>query len=62
MSEFTDAQIERGIHLALEKQDINAIPGLIRLLALQNPSRADMVRQTILYGLDIAARKGEANV
>jgi len=61
MPEYTDAQIERAIRLALEKQDVNAIPGLIRLLALQNPRRADMVRQTILYGLNIAAsREGDA--
>lgn len=59
MSEFTDAQIERGIHLALEKQDIHAIPALITLLAMQNPRRADMIRQTILYGLDIASKKEE---
>lgn len=61
MPEFTDDQIERGVHLALEKQDIKAIPGLIALLALQNPRRADMVRQTILYGLDLAAKKGETD-
>lgn len=61
MPEFTDDQIERGIRLALGKQDIKAVPGLIALLAIQNPRRADMVRQTILYGLDLAARKGEAD-
>lgn len=56
MSEFTDAQIERGITLALKRQDIDVIPGLITLLALQNPRRADTIRQTILYGLDIATK------
>lgn len=57
MSEFTDEQIERGIRLALQKQNVEAIPGLITLLAIQNPHRADVVRQTILYGLDIATKK-----
>lgn len=55
MPEFSDAQIESAITSALAKQDINAVPGLITLLALQNPHRADMIRQTILYGLSIAA-------
>lgn len=61
MPEFTDDQIERGIRLAIEKRGINAIPGLITLLALQNPRRADIVRQTILYGLDLAAKNGETD-
>lgn len=61
MPEFTDDQIERGIRLALERQDVKAIPGLITLLAIQNPRRADAVRQTILYGLDLAAKKGETD-
>jgi len=57
MPEFTDAQIEQGIHRALAKQDIHAVPGLIALLALQNPHRAEEVRQTILFGLSLAAKR-----
>jgi hypothetical protein len=52
---YTDAQIEKGIGLALERQDVNAVPGLIALLALQNPHRAEQIRETILFGLKIAA-------
>lgn len=55
---YTDEQIERGIHLALEKQDVEAVPSLIALLALQNPHKADQIRQTILKGLRIAAVAG----
>lgn len=57
--EFTPAQIEAGIHSALAKQDIDAVPGLIALLALQDPHRADMIRQTILYGLSVATKGGD---
>lgn len=52
---YTDAQIEGGIRLALSRQDVKAIPGLIALLALQNPDRAEAIRQTILFGLSLAA-------
>lgn len=55
MPEFSDSQIEAAIQSALAKQDVDAVPGLLTLLALQNPSRADMIRQTILYGLSIAS-------
>ena len=53
--QYTDEQIETAIRLALTKQAVEAIPGLITLLALQNPKRAEQVRQTILSGLLIAA-------
>lgn len=55
MPEYTDEQIEAAIRSALAKQDIDAVPGLIALLALQNPHRAEEVRQTILFGLRIAS-------
>jgi hypothetical protein len=59
MSAYTDDQIVTGIEKALGKQDVNAIPGLIALLALQNPERAESIRQTILLGLSIAAKAGQ---
>ena len=59
MSTYTDEQIESGILRALKAQDINAIPGMIALLALQNPARAEAVRQTILLGLSIASKNGD---
>lgn len=53
--EFTDAQIEAGITAALAEQNVAVVPGLIALLALQNPARAEVVRQTILFGLSLVA-------
>jgi hypothetical protein len=51
---YTDAQIEKGIHDALQAQNVEAVASLIALLALQNPHRADAIRRTILHGLSIA--------
>lgn len=56
MSDYTDAQIETAIARALEKQDVKAVPGLIALLAPQNPERAEHLRQLILVGLSIASK------
>lgn len=51
---YTDAQIESAIESALAKQNVAVIPGLIAVLAMQNPERADVVRRTILLGLSVA--------
>jgi hypothetical protein len=51
--EYSEDQIVSGIESALRKHDVHAIPGLIALLALQNPRRAE----TILFGLRIAAKE-----
>lgn len=55
--EYTDEQIEEAIALALHKQDVKAVPGLLALLALQNPERADYLRNLMLFGLSVAARE-----
>lgn len=52
--EYTPAEIERAIESALRQQKVEAIPGLIALLALQDPARAESVRQMILAGLRVA--------
>jgi hypothetical protein len=52
--EFSDEQIESAIGEALAEQNVNVIPGLIAVLALQNPERAEHIRQTILLGLNVA--------
>lgn len=56
---YTDEQIEQGIHKALQAQNVQAVAGLIALLALQNPQRADQLRQTILYGLSLATTSAD---
>lgn len=55
--EYTDDQIVTAIESALRKRDVEAIPGLIALLALQNPDRAETIRQTILFGLSLATKE-----
>ncbi len=55
MSEYTDDQIETAIMSALQKHDNEAVVGLLMLLALQNPHRAEIIRDTILLGLALAA-------
>jgi hypothetical protein len=58
---YTDDQIVSVITKALREQNVKAIPGLIAVLALQNPERAEGIRRVILVGLDIAASTEPAN-
>lgn len=53
--EYTDAEIQRAILVAVSRNDMQVVPGLITLLALQNPSRAETVRQTMLLGLELTS-------
>lgn len=53
--EFTPDQIAEGIRRALAKHDVKAVNGLIALLALQDPHRAEAIRQTILVGLRVTS-------
>jgi hypothetical protein len=48
MSEFTDDQILTAIGDALRESNIAVVPGLIRLLALQNPDAAQTVMDAIV--------------
>lgn len=41
--EFTPDQIEQGIASAVRDREFNVIPGLIKLLALKDPVRAQDV-------------------
>lgn len=52
--EFTPDQIVDAIVHALHEHDVKAVPGLIKLLALQDPRRAQDVLDTIKAGLAIA--------
>lgn len=54
MPEFTDEQIVEGIRAALRAADVEAVGGLLTLLALQNPRRAEEVRKLMLAGIKIA--------
>lgn len=50
MSEFTDEQITDAIAAAIRDHEFHAIEGLIRLLALQSPSKAQEVYDLLTTG------------
>jgi hypothetical protein len=56
--EFTAAQIEAGIVEALAQGDLEVVPGMIKLLAAQDPHRARLVMDTIERGLGLAGDDG----
>jgi hypothetical protein len=41
--EFTSDQIEHGIACAVEERNFDVIPALVKLLAIQDPARAQTV-------------------
>lgn len=45
--EFTSDQISETIATAIRDRDLHVVPGLIRLLALQDPGRAQEVLDTV---------------
>lgn len=49
--EFTPDQIVAGITSALHEGDVTVVPGLIRLLAVKDPHRAQAVLDTIELGI-----------
>jgi hypothetical protein len=55
--EFTPDQIVEGIETALADHQVTVIPGLIKLLAVQDPRRAQQVLDTIETGLTIAGER-----
>lgn len=52
--EFTSDQIVQGIESALHDHEVTVVPGLIRLLAVQDPARAEAVLDTINLGIAIS--------
>lgn len=48
------ADLELGIHAALRAGDMPAVVALMRLLAVQDPRRAELLLGVIQVGLDIA--------
>lgn len=62
MSEFTDEQVEQAVHVALKEHDVKVIPGLLHILAAQNPQRAQEILDEITLGLDVAAGKAGVRI
>ena len=60
MNEYTDAQIETAIIKALAAQNVEAVASLLTLLALQNPHRAEVLRDLMLVGAQVALDRGVA--
>lgn len=53
--ELTPDQIVDAIIGALRDREFHIVPGLLRLLATQDPHRAERLLDTMLGGLEIAA-------
>lgn len=56
-TEWTTAQIEAMLPQAVGKADMKAIEGLIMLLALKDPHRAQEVMDTLKVGLMLAKER-----
>jgi len=59
--EFTADQIADGIHAALADGHVDVVPGLLKMLAVQDPIRATQLLNTIEAGLTLA-RDPEASI
>lgn len=60
MADVSAEDYTKAITKALENQDVKAVPGLLALMAIRYPREAEELRQTLLLGLTIAARRGGA--
>ena len=60
VSDYTPAQIEEGIANALKARDFPAVVSLLKMLALRDPYRAQVVYDSMTWALDMmsAAREG----
>lgn len=54
LSKLTADQLEVGVHKALQLHDVQAVHGLLLLMALKDPYRADRIRTELLTALAIA--------
>jgi hypothetical protein len=45
--EYTSDQITETIAVAIRERDFEVVPGLIRLLAMQDPGRAQLILDTV---------------
>lgn len=53
-TEYTAAQYTEAIRRALAKGNVEAVRGLLILMAHEHPREAEELRQTILLGIAIA--------
>lgn len=60
VTELTSSQIEQGIFIALRERDLQVIPSLLRLLAVQDPSRAQSILDGINLGIAMRTKDGPA--
>ncbi|WP_020658368.1 hypothetical protein [Amycolatopsis benzoatilytica] len=64
--EFTPDQIEHGIACAVRERNLDVIPGLVQLLAVQDPARAqtvlDALRGKATITVDLAASREDPAV
>jgi hypothetical protein len=58
-STWTADELEAGMRAALRAHDVEAVYGLLLLLALKDPYRADELRRTFKAALAIAKSCGE---
>lgn len=54
LSKLTPDQLEAAIHKALQLRDVQAVYGLLLLLAPKDPYRADRIRTDLLAALALA--------
>lgn len=52
-SDYTPDQIEDAILAALSDRNLDAVVGLLRLLAVRAPRRAEAMKAAIDFGLDL---------
>lgn len=53
ISVYTADQIETAVITALQNRDVHAVPPLLRLLALQDPDRAQSFLDAIQFGISL---------
>lgn len=51
---LTADQLEAGIHNALAARNVQAAHDFLLLMAVKDPRRAEMIRMTLLVGIEIA--------
>ena len=63
VSDYTPTQIEEGIAEAVKARDFPAVISLLKMLALRDPHRAEVVYESMTTVLDImsAAAEGESD-
>lgn len=51
---LTVDQLEAGIHNALAAHNVQAVHDFLLLMAVKDPRRADLIRSTLLVGIELA--------